>query len=138
MAVANKCFTTTSAVALLALSVFQMQNKTLRRESKIWLRRFRVEPTEKFPSKLFTLRKHRFTKTKILCREYFNLNEDFKSDTQDNFSQKFLFGFFFQLNHPKVLLNLQYWLGQGLQKSLPTLLCRTLWVSKLPENLGSL
>lgn len=120
-----------------AVSVFEMLNKTLWRESKIWLRRFRVEPTEKFPSKLFTLREHRFTKTKILCREYVNLNEDFESDTQDNFSQKIL-GFFFQLNHPKVLLNLQHWPGQGLQKSLPTLLCRTLWVSKLPENLGSL
>lgn len=67
-----------------AVSFFEMQNKPLRRGSKNLVKRFQGEPTGKFPSKLFTLREHRFTKTKVLCREYVNLNKDFKSDSQDN------------------------------------------------------
>lgn len=47
---------------------------------------FKVELTEKLPSKQFTHKEHRFTKTEELFRDNINLNKDFKLDTHHGFS----------------------------------------------------
>lgn len=73
-----------------AVSVLEMVNKPLWMGSEKSVKRFQVEATGEFPSKLFTLGEHRFTKAKILCSAHINLNEDFKSETQDNLLMGFL------------------------------------------------